>query len=1249
MQKAFGAQLDDSDSDGDDSDSDSHSSSSSSSDSEDSSVRKKVSFGKFHKSQKFRESASLKAVNGDVEDTPNKGKSTVWSRLRDTVLGATQHSRKDKPPDKGNVSSSPASGPEKASILTQMGESKTKGSILTQVGTEESPGMSGNEWVAKLQSTELIRHRHKQSCQAIASIFEDIMPDQVWSLSTADRIKFNGRISSEVQNAMQQFGLTCFELIENSKNELDTAKKLKNELETKLLEMQRTYLKEISTNRDRTRDPNGTIQAAVDAMDQNLLIEFYEPLQYLSDDMRAAVISIVDEKVKQLFKCNPDLQQFANNVEMNKFESMMLTDKVESLERMNASLREESREIRSKLKKVEHKLAKAEWELSEAKRTHQKTERELFRYQAAQAAEVTKAMTCATEEPDHKGSVGSRRPTRFSVVRSEEVPVVPPICGQRRSTRFALDGKGAKKRCSFAAMEAKAEPNASGDAADSQETKACSSCGQSYLPEALFCSRCGHKLGDCPPAAPSAPKQANMGRRGSRFVAAFDDGLNLMGDDEAAHQPVLSIAASNAQANAASSSAASGIRNFASVVANVMKTATGGSKASSKRLGRSKTGVESDASSAQPPSPKLGRSVVPQEAVFSDEEEQSPTKTTRTAAKRRVRKSHTVGQESSFRKTESLKSLTSWSSSASQVSLASAACKSPPPALEPAAPSADPEPPPLPQEPPSPKEPGEAPEQLESPELQEAPDPQEPEVTGDDNERRYSSSNIRITVLEHDLEKARSDLVKTRNQLRVSMEELSECRDQLATAESRIEKIEERSDFSGDLTDCPSCQRLEGVLEARKVKLEETNALLSKELELTQCLRERLEQAGFVLASADIGRLEVIAALEETPLPRDFAANYKSQLLSDRSLAEELDKIKALLGEDSALSQSDTSLPQRQLIRDVSPASSKTEALPEVKPEGRKRSKDRVAGKPADSYRKESQEENRLNLEIEKLVERNKLFQDKVNIKSAQLASVCKENQVLKLALEDMQREVNTLTSDLRSAMPSQEVAPANLESVLDRMEKVVQDGKVPVHMRLHQEAKLRDVAVTTKRTKIADMADDERTEPPRRVFSPESTCSVQSFASTATPGRGSSVTPMSTPLSASNMALATLEPLSSPRSTSKARKGSGEMGSNEKITRTDKKRSTMSRHTISLGGPALDAAEEMAMQKAASIKSNPASSPRNASSFAARRSETLMNVNGDKSLPPVSGTGEQKGNLLLGKGGMALLGSSAKKLSPVR
>lgn len=98
---------------------------------------------------------------------------------------------------------------------------------------------------------------------------------------------------------------------------------------------------------------------------------------------------------------------------------------------------------------------------------------------------------------------------------------------------------------------------------------------------------------------------------------------------------------------------------------------------------------------------------------------------------------------------------------------------------------------------------------------------------------------------------------------------------------------------------------------------------------------------------------------------------------------------------------------------------------------------------------------------------------EKVYIQKAQLQEVMLQNQVLGLALEEMQMEMKKLTLELRKHAPkTQDSDNSDLEAVLGKMERVARRGG-GAYLRLNTDAKLREVAKDVKKQNEEQAVDD--------------------------------------------------------------------------------------------------------------------------------------------------------------------------------
>jgi len=225
---------------------------------------------------------------------------------------------------------------------------------------------SRSDWMARLQSAEDVRTRQRDTCRQIVLLFESSVPQA--TLEAYDRIRLMDRIGAEIDGAMTYLAGQAFSVVSRDLDELVSLRKESVDNEDKIAKMNSTYLKEISMNRDRYRTSNNVVKEAVQHADQGGAdIEFYEPLQFLSKEVRTTALNIVDEKLKAIFAVDPTLKQRTNSMELARFEDAVLHDRLASYEKMNANLRHEVRDARERLKSHELAKEKQDWELLEAK------------------------------------------------------------------------------------------------------------------------------------------------------------------------------------------------------------------------------------------------------------------------------------------------------------------------------------------------------------------------------------------------------------------------------------------------------------------------------------------------------------------------------------------------------------------------------------------------------------------------------------------------------------------------------------------------------------------------------------------------------------------------------------------------------------------------------------------------------------------------------------------------------------------
>jgi len=242
----------------------------------------------------------------------------------------------------------------------------------------------GYEWMARLQACEESKQRSKDASRQILWRVDEAGLD-ITKLGSYEKIALQNKILHEIDGLLSYHLKQAFDNVSADEEELATLRKSMCETEERISNMNRTYLKEITTQRDKFRASDHVVGQAIGKVEENGNVEFYEPLQYLSEDMRSTVLAILDEKIKAIFAVDANLKDRTNAIELAKFEDAVRNDRLRSYEKMNSLLRDENREFRHKLQKTQSSLEKHEWELHQAKK---------------KVSELEVALTEATQKPE---------------------------------------------------------------------------------------------------------------------------------------------------------------------------------------------------------------------------------------------------------------------------------------------------------------------------------------------------------------------------------------------------------------------------------------------------------------------------------------------------------------------------------------------------------------------------------------------------------------------------------------------------------------------------------------------------------------------------------------------------------------------------------------------------------------------------------------------------------------------------------
>lgn len=279
----------------------------------------------------------------------------------------------------------------------------------------------GFEWMARLQGSDDNKQRSKDACRQILWHVEDAGLHMT-KLESHEKITLNNKVLHELDGLLSHHLRQAFDVVSADAEELASLRKTMCETEERISNMNRTYLKEISTHRNKFRTSMcQTVAEAIEQVEENN-VEFYEPLQYLSTDTRSTVLAILDEKIKAIFAIDESFKQRTNAVELAKFEDAVRTDRLRSFEKMNSVLRNENRDFRQKLQKTQGNLEKHEWELHEMKKKNAELE-------AALAEATFKPETNDIEvqcEPAVEERVSSPRQRHLILSPSSEPLPTPP-------------------------------------------------------------------------------------------------------------------------------------------------------------------------------------------------------------------------------------------------------------------------------------------------------------------------------------------------------------------------------------------------------------------------------------------------------------------------------------------------------------------------------------------------------------------------------------------------------------------------------------------------------------------------------------------------------------------------------------------------------------------------------------------------------------------------------------------------------
>ncbi|CAK0846986.1 unnamed protein product [Prorocentrum cordatum] len=234
--------------------------------------------------------------------------------------------------------------------------------------------MTAGEWAARLMCTSASERR--ESCVNLVSRLEAMLPSCI--LESLVKVKIADMLESEFEAKLQAISHQSFNLVKNDVAELKALRVEKEEFENRMMLMNSTYLREITSKRDLTRtDSCAVIEMLSKEGHVGGDVQFYEPLQHLSDEVRQCVMSILDEKLKAIFEWSPEMKEKTSKFELAKFEDGLLRERLASYTVLNGQLREELRELRQRAKQAEIGSQRSEWEQQKAESQSSMLKRQL--------------------------------------------------------------------------------------------------------------------------------------------------------------------------------------------------------------------------------------------------------------------------------------------------------------------------------------------------------------------------------------------------------------------------------------------------------------------------------------------------------------------------------------------------------------------------------------------------------------------------------------------------------------------------------------------------------------------------------------------------------------------------------------------------------------------------------------------------------------------------------------------------------
>ncbi|CAK0808064.1 unnamed protein product [Prorocentrum cordatum] len=202
---------------------------------------------------------------------------------------------------------------------------------------------SAGEWCARLMST-IASEGRREACVGIVGRFQALLP-QDQSLTSSDKFHLTNIVEDQIEAQQRVVSQQAFIMVKRELLELAAIRGEMAELENRMMAMNTEYTREVTATRDSSRPPLETAREGLSTGDlAEKDVQFYEPMQYLSNEARKCVHAVVDEKLKAIVAtCAKDRSSLES----------LLRDRLASSQTLNSQLQDELRELRQQKDLVE--------------------------------------------------------------------------------------------------------------------------------------------------------------------------------------------------------------------------------------------------------------------------------------------------------------------------------------------------------------------------------------------------------------------------------------------------------------------------------------------------------------------------------------------------------------------------------------------------------------------------------------------------------------------------------------------------------------------------------------------------------------------------------------------------------------------------------------------------------------------------------------------------------------------------------